>query len=109
MNKETLAALDASIKHWEENARAETPEEANVDGRACALCNMFNDLRSGDISCRRCPVMWATGWRSCAGTPYQRAAIAFYDWSSGHAVADQFREAALAELNFLKAIRPIGL
>lgn len=109
MNQETLAALDASIKHWEENARADDFEAAKIGSVHCALCRMFC-RRLEIVNCHGCPVMDATGEYSCAGTPYYRTADAYTEWCDDKPGAEaRFHAAAGDMTSFLKAIRPIGL
>lgn len=112
MNKETLAALDASIKHWEENV-ALPMAETSVAAEKCALCELFFQ-RGMDDTCQGCPIFEASGSTYCEDTPYHEAAEWRYLWRhdprANNATREKrFREAALAELSFLKAIRPIGL
>ena len=51
MSDETLAALKASIKHWDDNVMAKTPGGASVGANACALCGLYIERR-----CFGCPV-----------------------------------------------------
>lgn len=103
MTPEAAAALEASIAHWEANAVAETPEEASVSGRDCALCGLFvpND-------CEGCPVSAKTGKISCRQTPYYDALDARECWEefpSDSANRDAFHAAARDEVAFLKGLR----
>lgn len=102
MTPETAAALEASIAHWEANAVAETPEDASVDGRDCALCELFYDER-----CVGCPVRAETGEIECYLTPFYEAATAKRIWgySPSDNTRDAFHAAARAEVEFLKGLR----
>jgi hypothetical protein len=104
MDARTLTALKASIKHWEENVAAETPDEASTRAIDCALCNEFDW-----DACVGCPVMERAGVRLCRRTPYPRAfdAHAVWQWnpnSESHKLV--WRKAAQAELDFLKSLLP---
>lgn len=101
MNKATLKALRASIKHWEENVAAETPENASVDAAYCALCRKFYK----DHLCIGCPVMTNTGFSCCENSPYENANDKLYDWEIGGSRAN-WRRAAKKELEFLKSLLP---
>ncbi len=60
MEKETLEALQGSIKKWE-NIRFEGGEDRG--GINCPLCLLF-------LFCDLCPVMIKTGRPQCEDTPY---------------------------------------
>jgi hypothetical protein len=106
MDERTLTALRGSIKHWEENLAAKKPEEAILGPRHCPLCVMFISMPA----CIGCPVREKTGKTNCGGTPYDQAAEAHESWSEyGDMRHDnQWREAAKAELDFLKSLLPKG-
>lgn len=108
--------LDESIAHWEENVRAETPNQASVGGDSCALCREYFDKNP---VCGRCPVRAASGWAKCRHTPWADASYALIRWRDVYFTSlpssDEYKyakaywiECATKELNFLKAIRPIG-
>ena len=111
MNKHTLTALKASIKHWEENVAAENPKDSNAHGSSCPLCLVFNKE-----TCTGCPVKLETGFDRCDRTPWARAYSAWYDWLCStietlSAITIQrrkqkWRMAARAELKFLKSLLP---
>lgn len=65
MNKATLKALKASIKHWQ----TDTPPMMASD---CALCNRFHYAcrKSYSSTGEYCPIFKQTGKRGCAETPY---------------------------------------
>lgn len=100
MDKKTAKALEKSIKHWEQNVRAEEPFQASTSAFDCALCMEFPD-------CFGCPVMKHTGDDNCYGTPYYEAADALTGWKSEpeDETKEIFRKAAQAELDFLISLR----
>lgn len=108
MNEVTLAALKASIAHWEKNLAAESPDDVRLGPRYCALCEAFPQ------SCAGCPVAARTGVKGCRETPYGRACAAFNEWDSAvtngspnHAEkATAWRAAAQAEIDFLRSLMP---
>lgn len=101
MDKKTLTALTASIKHWESNARR-NPENARLGYRNCPLCAAFCTPRmNSENRCRKCPVAQQTGLKDCVGTPYANALMSRYQ---GKAV---WRRAARKELAFLKSLLPV--
>jgi hypothetical protein len=109
MDAETRAALEASIKHWEENVSAEQAWETSVGPSKCALCALFSaQLTTTENHCGGCPVAEAVGEISCEGTPYLKAVSARIDWlmSPSGGTKRQWREAAQAELDFLISLRP---
>lgn len=112
MDKRTADALEASVTHWQENVAAEDPSDVKVFSNSCALCAIFNnkpDDNDRDDACIGCPVMHATGWPDCAGSPWGRAFRALTNWQRndpGSEVAKAaWREAAQAELTFLRSLR----
>lgn len=105
----TAQALEASIKHWEKNAAAEAPDEANIGPSGCALCNKFalQEDASG-IQCHGCPVRERTKAPGCITSPYVRAKMAWRDWDIKPTKRKRkraFQEAAKAEVRFLKSLR----
>lgn len=121
MDKRTSDALEQSIAHWEENVAAETLDEISLDGKDCALCQMFFDGVEVD-SCSDCPVQIRTGSSYCAWTPYISACNARDEWedsidrnrdwdgnvTSAKEIDDAreaWRTAARAEHEFLKSLR----
>lgn len=103
MNKETLTALHASIKHWKANAEAQL-SDVSISSTDCALCNMFIVY-----GCHGCPIAKHTEQRICKGTPHANAAIALSEWyddPDSQACREAFQSAALAEVEFLKSLRP---
>ena len=102
MTDKTLAALDASIVHWDDNARAKTPSDASIRAADCALCRAFESP-----PCDGCPVARRTGTADCDGSPYYRARSLFYAWAAAPTPenAAAFRAAATAERNFLVETR----
>lgn len=102
MSKGDLAALKASILHWEENVAAKTPDEAGVQPEDCALCQKFWRRDS----CIGCPVARRTGQSYCEGSPYLDAVDALTNWENGTGSRKAFRKAAKAEVEFLKSLLP---
>ena len=106
MNK--AEALEASIAHWEENARARVPSDASLGVTNCALCKLYHDN-----FCQGCPVYEETGKDRCSGTPFQRAYRLLCVWRSEDRLdavgrrAEEFRAAAQEEVDFLKSLRPV--
>ena len=107
MNIKTAAALEDSIRHWEENLAAKMPLMAPVGPKDCALCNLFFFYSD----CNGCPVMEKTGRKYCEGTPYRKAASTRMRWrnSCEDATRDEWREkwrrACRDEIAFLKSLR----
>lgn len=116
MKPEVAKALDASIRHWEENIAAEFPSEASCGSHACALCRLFHTNHAKvSLSCRGCPVFEHTGRAFCSETPYEEAQNARGLWASAvsegdtlkeiEAKREAFRKAAQDELDFLKSLQ----
>lgn len=102
MDAETREALEKSIKHWEENVKAETLEATSIGADDCALCQMFDE----DYFCSGCPVSERTGLNDCRSSPYERARRERIRWLCGTGTRDEWRAAAQAELDFLISLRP---
>ncbi len=103
MDDRTRAALEESIKHWEENAAAETPEGVSTGAENCPLCYLFFDA-----NCQGCPVRRKTGEAACTGSPYNEAYFALHDWAKDGKSRDIYRMAAQAEVDFLRSLLPTG-
>ncbi len=103
MDKMTRDALEASIKHWQQNVDAETPDVASCLSEDCALCQAFPYE-----FCDGCPVSEKTGMAECGQTPYLNALLAWIDWKLINSADNlhAFRAAAQAELDFLTSLRP---
>lgn len=101
MNRQTAEALEASIAHWDANAKAQKPGDASVSGDDCALCGLF--FRQPD-RCKGCPVA-NRGKSWCDNTPFEAASFAFHDWADGRVDAKEFHAAAIAERDFLISLR----
>ncbi|NTA27451.1 hypothetical protein [Allorhizobium ampelinum] len=100
MDTKTREALEASIRHWEENVAAETVDEIKLGSNFCALCWVF-----GNRGCNGCPVSERTLCRGCIGSPYHRAIDGKCEWSfSGN--KQNWLKAAQDELDFLISLRP---
>lgn len=111
MDDRILAALDASILHWEQNLAAEKSDDVRVDMKDCALCDMFVESRGPDDACSGCPVRDRTGEDMCEETPYVAAYFAWRRWwnvsSEDHALRAVFRSRAQEEIDFLRSLRPV--
>jgi len=108
MTPRTAEALEASIRHWEENARAETITDASVGTVDCALCNLFFWKMP---RCHGCPVAEKTKREVCTGTSYYAASDAFYAWReapNSDYLRTAFHRAAQAEVDFLKSLREVS-
>ena len=116
MDERTETALRASIKHWEENVAAATPNEASTQPEDCALCRMFA-IGARD-RCGGCPVADA-GYPGCDGSPWGRAWEGLEIWRAAvdmeaqgrgnaktAAAPKNWRKAAQAELDFLRSLLP---
>lgn len=100
MNDETKAALEASIKHWEENARVDDIDDAHIGAKHCALCRIFNSRFRAKNNCNGCPVKEKTFYSWCIGTPCAEAENVYRSRD-----LHRFRECAHAEVEFLKGLR----
>jgi len=107
LTKRVRAAIEASIKHWEEAWAEPNPCEINLGRDQCALCALF-----WDDDCERCPVFVATGAIHCEASPYVAAFGAKQDWL-GRYTANLFDKdkkrtrwkiQARKEINFLKSL-----
>lgn len=102
MDPKTLTALKASIAKWERNVEAETPDKVLLGASECALCKLFiYNL------CKDCPVRARSGSHFCRQTPFVKTINSFFDWNEGGS-KDSWREAAQAEVDFLKSLLPEG-
>lgn len=105
LNKKTIAAIYASIKHWEDVYAQDDPALVRIGHDECALCTLFWD----DI-CEGCPIKDVTGKYSCEGTPYNAAYSAKEAWLAKHMVGNASHERtrwkiqARKEINFLKSL-----
>ena len=102
-------ALEASILHWQENVKAETPEDAYTGPDECALCCLYYE----NVCCE-CPVAEKTHEKICKGSPYVAADDAYNKWSRTDpsscantwlVARDEFRQCAQAEVDFLISLR----
>ena len=111
MNKETVEALEASIVHWDENAKAIYHGDVSITSISCSLCHIFNrDEMSIRDSCNGCPVLIKTGKKFCERSPYDSAVKALKRWESANKITlltseISFRAAAIAERDFLISLR----
>ena len=105
MNEETLTALNASIEHWQRMIDGTHASDERPTGRYCALCQMFayQPHSEGVLLCEGCPVAERAGATNCYGTPYTKASSAYWRHDI---TAEEFKEAARRQLQFLKSLRP---
>lgn len=92
----TKEALEKSIAHWEEVVRE--PKDTPFGSDHCALCGVYYDYEEG---CEGCPVRIVTGEDYCRKTPFCDFEYAF-EMECGEKT---LRNAAQAELDFLKSLR----
>ena len=98
-------ALEESIRHWEENARAETVKDVKISSDDCALCLLF---RSKEQDCAGCPVSAFSGKPFCLNTPYINAYYTNRQWEDepkSDKRKKNFHAAAQKEVEFLKSLR----
>jgi len=105
MKKETLEALEKSIKKWE---KIVSGKEGDLGSRNCALCKLF---ATKDKRCVGCPVYMKTGERLCKKTPYvewlKHHANEHREFSEAYIVkCPTCKELAQKELEFLKSLLP---
>jgi len=104
MDKETLEALERSIKKWEAIVAGKGEDRG---GENCALCELF-----AEYECVGCPVHTEIGETNCQGTP-------FHEWVNHHeerhpesfsealkVECSECKELAQKELEFLKSLLP---
>jgi len=104
MDKQTLKALKASIKHWEENtahAKARNYWLIDVRAEACALCDLF--LKH---FCIDCPICHYTKMNGCVNTPYKKVVLSLYEGNTLGLGYDGITAACRRELEFLKSLLP---
>lgn len=114
--KQVAEALEASIKHHEQNLAAELPDDVNIGIKACALCVLFHPWNTPGVTilCKGCPVFEKTGQSLCHDTPYEEVAATFDEWAESDPDAtdetieelrETFRQKERAEIKFLKSLR----
>ena len=120
MNKETLVALQKSIKRWKKFAsRKEIVYHIGMGAKNCPLCNLFNLSRElheiNSDPCKGCPVKKRTKKPYCYHTPYGIASECYYNWEDAERnesvrLADilqiKFKAAAKKEVEFLESLLP---
>lgn len=101
MNPKTLAALEDSIKKWEDIA---VGADVDLGVLNCPLCDIF--YKPGNVNiCDGCPVREHTGLSGCRGTPYDEAAeLVDLD---GRAETAPAISASWKEVAFLRTLLPI--
>ena len=109
MNKETLKALNRSIKKWEKIVKS--TKALDLGRMNCALCNLF-----GDVACNGCIIYKKTKKKYCRNTPYTE----WTNHASTHVINDNYYGDGLRrepgckeclilvrkELEFLKSLLP---
>lgn len=113
MDQKTLGALRASIAKWEQNVKAESPEQIELGPFNCPLCLLF-----WGEDCNGCPAKEKTSKCGCDRTPYNKAHNTYDDWISSYGLGAssesvatnkaKWRKAAQAEVDFLKSLLPEG-
>lgn len=98
-----IDALKKSINHWiDDNVNKGYHDQISIKDTACSLCALYLEGTLGKPACVGCPVYQKTGKTSCYDTPYGKVASLLTDWEdSGHKPED-FEEAVLNEINFLR-------
>lgn len=97
--KETLAAIQDSIKHWERMRDGKNGASENPGPAACALCVLFFD----SSSCAGCPIATKTVQKLCLGTPYYDAEKT---WELRFEQPNAWRYASQEMIDFLKSLLP---
>lgn len=117
MAPETLAALRASIKHWEQNRDVREPIFAGIQAKDCPLCDVFLDRHRFKAEsfvrdyCGACPIAKKTGQPGCEGTPWMATRQALSTWSCNPGNAfyrHRWRVVAQREVDFLISLLPEG-
>lgn len=106
MDERTLKALEGSIKKWADIV-AGTGVDEGTDN--CPLCKeFFKKQTPKGPYCVGCPVADKANAVGCHSTPYISWAALFpsSDYASCKANTPERVEAAKAELEFLKSLRP---
>lgn len=89
-------AMQSSINKWNNNFRAEKPEDAKMTD--CPLCEEFIDN-----GCLGCPIASA-GFKNCIGSPFDAAHSAHNEWKKrpwDDEIKNKFRKSASEMLHFL--------
>lgn len=107
--EERAAALKASQEHWRENLAAETPDEASVRMKDCALCHLYHPIRRlpNTVNCVGCPIMESTGRSLCRGTSYASTVTALIEWDNDPDRSSRrkaFRREAAKMVNLLESL-----
>jgi hypothetical protein len=103
MNRETYDALVASVEKWRRNANVLNKLNARIYAEDCPLCVLLTEKAGDEPDCERCPVMQATGYPNCIGSPWFAACDAYHGDT-----LKAFRKAAQVEADFLAALIPAG-
>ena len=101
MNKKTRAALKGSIQKWTKIVKGTGVDNGTAN---CPLCQLFYfNYMEG---CTGCPVKLKTGRSDCQETPYSKWSWLFRGDRPWKAETQNQKEAAQAELDFLKSLLP---
>lgn len=106
MNPQTRAALEDSIKHWEENVEAaKHGRPVDISGKSCALCERFFVLEA-TYPCLGCPIHIHTNKNCCRDTPYWKVAELVEEDEGQCDISSDLITACEEELAFLISLRP---
>ena len=99
-------ALLQSIKKWESNIDAKSPDDVLISRDDCPLCLIFNqDHMPRDKKCEGCPVYSKTKEQFCNKTPFVQAELEFEEWDDDpERDPYDFRAYAALEVNFLQSL-----
>ncbi len=95
--RETVKALNQSIRHWDRHAKGKAAEDEGIYCDDCALCGLF--LKSP--ACEGCPVSKRSGLPYCKGTPWREAENHYGGHRHSSEESDDFREAAAKMRDYL--------
>ena len=102
LDAKTKRALSDSIAHWGRLSTGQRKPREAPNAKDCALCQIYETpIHDEKDKCKGCPVERLTGDQYCVGTPYHSAALAHVNAGLN---SDEFRNAALVQWNFLRAI-----
>ena len=106
--KQDIAALRKSIKHWKkDNVGKQHPSDIKTGPDECALCVLYTELND-DIEdnrdCEGCPVYHKTGEQGCVDSPYTTVAHLQNVWKVTREKPEKLEEAVAAEITFLEEL-----
>ena len=111
MSPEVAAALEASIEHWKQNAKAKKLKNAHIFSESCPLCNLFLDddgKKCDSANLGSCPIKARTGSNLCNRTPWVDCRDTFMEWTYSRksaSLSKKFRADALRMVAFLESLR----